>query len=898
MQLNAEHISYIIKDLHYRGIVAEGIQDELVDHVCSATEIRMQEGQRFIDAYHDVLKSFGYTQGLRQTQFETLHAENHKTKNMLKNYLTIAVRNLRKHSFYSFINMLGLSVGVAVCMIILFFVIHEISYDKHHEHADRIYRIKSEIIFGGNHYNMTYAPAPMAATLPLEIPEVEAAVHFRERGSYLVKRETENIKEPNVIWAGKDFFKIFTVPMLEGNPEKSLEEPNTMVISKRTAEKFFPGENALGQTLILDNRWNFKITGVYEDMPATSHFHFDLILSMEGLSEAKTPSWLSNNFQTYMLLHPDADPKAVEEKLMTLVLDRVAPQITQVLGDDFTIEKFKESGNKIEYTLQPLTDIHLKSDLSGEFEPNFNVTYVYLFSAVALFILAIACINFMNLSTARSANRAKEVGVRKVMGSFRSHLVRQFLSESILLSLLSFFIAIGIAYLLLPVFNDLAGRQLSIPFESVPFYLLLISGAIVTGLLAGMYPSFFLSAFKPVNVLKGNVSLGMKSGFIRSSLVVFQFAISIVLIISTLAVFNQLNFIQTKKIGFNKDQVIMIEDADALGNNRVAYKNEILKNSIIVNGTLSGYLPVSGTWRSDTPWWAEGKNPSQHENLVSLQNWAVDYDYLKTLGMTIKDGRDFSEDFPSDSSAVILNETAAANFAFEGSPIGKKILTFKGDEQGVNPDETESLTVIGVVENFHFESLKENVGSVMLFLSSRPQGYLSFRFQSQDTKAVIELLESKWKEMAPGQPFTYTFLDERFGNMYAAEMRLGRMFAIFAGFAIIIACLGLFALTAFTAEQRTKEIGIRKVLGASVTSIVVLLSKEFGKLVLIAFVIASPVAWWAVNKWLEDYQYKITLGWTLFAVAGLAAFLIALLTMSFQSIKAAVSNPVNSLRSE
>ncbi len=898
MQLNAEHISYIIKDLHYRGIVAEGIQDELVDHVCSATEIRMQEGQRFIDAYHDVLKSFGYTQGLRQTQFETLHAENHKTKNMLKNYLTIAVRNLRKHSFYSFINMLGLSVGVAVCMIILFFVIHEISYDKHHEHADRIYRIKSEIIFGGNHYNMTYAPAPMAATLPLEIPEVEAAVHFRERGSYLVKRETENIKEPNVIWAGKDFFKIFTVPMLEGNPEKSLEEPNTMVISKRTAEKFFPGENALGQTLILDNRWNFKITGVYEDMPATSHFHFDLILSMEGLSEAKTPSWLSNNFQTYMLLHPDADPKAVEEKLMTLVLDRVAPQITQVLGDDFTIEKFKESGNKIEYTLQPLTDIHLKSDLSGEFEPNFNVTYVYLFSAVALFILTIACINFMNLSTARSANRAKEVGVRKVMGSFRSHLVRQFLSESILLSLLSFFIAIGIAYLLLPVFNDLAGRQLSIPFESVPFYLLLISGAIVTGLLAGMYPSFFLSAFKPVNVLKGNVSLGMKSGFIRSSLVVFQFAISIVLIISTLAVFNQLNFIQTKKIGFNKDQVIMIEDADALGNNRVAYKNEIFKNSMIVNGTFSGFLPVSGTWRSDTPWWAEGKNPSQHENLVSLQNWAVDYDYLKTLGMTIKDGRDFSEDFPSDSSAVILNETAAANFAFEGSPIGKKILTFKGDEQGVNPDETESLTVIGVVENFHFESLKENVGSVMLFLSSRPQGYLSFRFQSQDTKAVIELLESKWKEMAPGQPFTYTFLDERFGNMYAAEMRLGRMFAIFAGFAIIIACLGLFALTAFTAEQRTKEIGIRKVLGASVTSIVVLLSKEFGKLVLIAFVIASPVAWWAVNKWLEDYQYKITLGWTLFAVAGLAAFLIALLTMSFQSIKAAVSNPVNSLRSE
>lgn len=898
MKLTSEHISYITKDLHYRGIVYEGLEDELLDHICSAVEKEMDSGAKFIEAYHEVLKTFGSTSGLRTAQHQTLIVENQTAKIMIRNYLIIAMRNLRKHTFYSFINIFGLSVGVAVCMIIVFFVIHELSYDRHHEHAGRIYRIKSEIIFGGNHYNMTYAPAPMAGTLPLEFPEVEAAVHFRERGSYLVKRETENIKEKNVIWAGKDFFKIFTVPMLEGSAEKALEEPNTMAISKRTAEKFFPGESAVGQTLMLDNRWNFKITGVYEDMPANSHFHFDLILSIEGLSEAKTTTWLSNNFQTYLLLRKDANPKLVEEKLMALVMDRVAPQITQILGGDFTMEKFLESGNKIEYSLQPLTDIHLKSDLTGEFEPNFNITYIYLFTAIALFILIIACINFMNLSTARSTNRAKEVGVRKVMGSFRSHLVRQFLTESILLSLLSFIIAIGIAFLLLPVFNDLAGRQLSIPFQSGELYLMLIGGAIVTGLLAGMYPSFFLSAFKPVNVLKGNVSLGMKSGLIRSSLVVFQFAISIILIISTLAVFNQLNFIQTKKIGFNKDQVIMVDDSHALGKNLLTYKNEILNNSMIESGTLSGFLPVSGTWRNDNPWWAEGKNPSHHENMVSIQNWSVDFDYIKTLGMSIKEGRDFSVDFPSDSTAVILNETAVGLFGFHGSPIGKKILTFAGDESGVNPDETESLTVIGVVENFHFESLRENVGAVMLFLSKQPRGYISFRFQSQDTKSVIELLESKWKEMAPDQPFTYSFLDERFGNMYAAETRLGKIFAIFAGFAIIIACLGLFALTAFTAEQRTKEIGIRKVLGASVSSVVVLLSKEFSKLVLISFVLASPIAWWAVNKWLEDYQYKVELSWTVFALAGLAAFLIAGLTMSYQSIRAAMSNPVNSLRSE
>jgi len=452
---------------------------------------------------------------------------------------------------------------------------------------------------------------------------------------------------------------------------------------------------------------------------------------------------------------------------------------------------------------------------------------------------------------------------------------------------------------LLPVFNDLAGRTLSIPFGNFTFYAVLISGAAITGLLAGTYPAFFLSAFKPVSVLKGNVALGMKSGFIRSSLVVFQFAVSIILIISTIAVFYQLSFIQNKKIGFNKDQVILVEDVYALGDQRQTYKNEILNNSMIVSATFSGYLPVSGTWRSDNPWWAEGKDPQQQENLVSLQNWAVDIDYIRTLGMNIMEGRDFSMDFPSDSLAVILNETAARNFNFDGDPIGKRIATFGGDgPDDVDRENLELRTVIGIVENFHFESLKENIGAVMIFLSKRPQGYATFRFQSKDTKAVIELLENKWKEMAPGQPFTYSFLDDSFGKMYAAETRLGKVFAIFAVFAIVIACLGLFALTAFTAEQRSKEIGIRKALGASVGGIVILLSKEFTKLVLISFVIASPVAWWAVSKWLQDYQYKIELGWTVFLLAGAAALLIAWLTMGFQSIKAAVENPVKSLRSE
>jgi putative ABC transport system permease protein len=897
--LTNDHINYIIKDLNYRGIVAEGIQDELIDHICSATEAEMEKGVRFLDAYHKILKSFGHTNGLLETQKQVIITENKKPKNMLRNYLTVAIRNLRKHQFYSFINVAGLSVGLAVCFIIVLFVINELRYDKHHVNGDRIYRIKSEIIFGGNHMNMLYAPAPMAATLISDYPEVETAVRFRGRGAYLVKREIDNIKEENVVWADKDFFKIFTVPVLAGNPETALAEPNTIAISQRIADKFFPNENALGQSLILDNKWNMKVTAVFENMPHASHFNFDIIIAMDGLDEAKSPYWYSNNFYTYILLREGADAKLLESKMPELIVNKVMPQILAVLGGDFTLEKFKEAGNKIEYTLQPLSDIHLRSSLLGEFEPNFDIAYLYLFGAIALFILLIACINFMNLSTARSANRAKEVGIRKVMGSFRSHLMRQFLTESTLLSFVSVLLAVGLAYILLPYFNQLSNRELSIPFGHFNLYLIIIGVTLIVGLLAGIYPSFFLSAFKPASVLKGSVAMGMKSGFIRSTLVVFQFTISIFLVIGTMAVFRQLNYIQNKRLGFNKEQVIVIEDAFALGNNRMPFKDEIMRSGIMENATMTGFLPVSGSWRSDSPWWVEGRDPSMQENLVSIQNWRIDFDYIKTLGMNIKEGRDFSKDFPSDSSGVILNEEAVKGFRFDGPVVGSKIATF-GETKGGEIDKVnlQTLTVIGVVENFHFESLKQNVGSVMMFLSKQPEGPISFRFHSQNTQEVIKLIESKWKEMAPGQPFDYYFLDQRFGNMYAAETRLGKIFGIFSSLAIIIACLGLFALTAFTAEQRTKEIGIRKVLGASIGSIVILLSKEFGKLVLIAFILAAPLAWYGINWWLKDYSYKTEIGIGLFVLAGLSAFFIAWITMSFQSFKAAASDPVKSLRSE
>lgn len=900
MRLSNDHIDYIIKDLNYRGIIAEEIQNELIDHVCSAVEKEMACGKRFIDAYHAALKSFGHTTGLRQTQQETIQLENQKVKIMLRNYFTIALRNLSKNRFYTAINVTGLAVGIASCLIIVLFVMSELGYDKHHTNAERIYRINGEIKFGGNHYMLAVAPAPLAEALVQEFPEVENAVRFRSRGSYLVKASetSDNIKEDHVVWTDSSFFKIFTVPVLQGNSQSALKEPNSIAISQKIANKFFPSSTALGQTLILDNRWPMKVTAVFADMPKTGHFNFDVLISMSGLEEAKGTNFLSNNFQTYILLKDGTNARALEAKLPSIVIKYIGPQAAQMLGGEFTMEKFVEAGNKLEYSLMPLTDIHLYSDRPiGELAPNGDIAYVYLFSAVALLILVIACINFMNLSTARSANRAKEVGVRKVMGSLRSHLIRQFLTESILLSALSFGLAVAIAYLIVPIFNELSQKSLVLPFSTPLFYLVLLVGSLIVGILAGLYPSFFLSAFKPVQVLKGQVALGMRSGFIRSSLVVFQFVISVFLIVGTIAVYRQLDFIQHKKIGFKKDQVLIVHDAYALGDKTRVFKDEVKKNSFILSGTVTGYLPVNG-WRNDNTFWPEGGQPTQ-DNMVGMQTWSVDLDYIKTFGMKMMTGRFFSAEFPSDSQAVILNESAVRQYNFEQNPIGKKISTFTGNNPDGSPDmkSMRSWEVIGVVEDFHFESLKQGIAPLAFFLDGN-NGSVAFRFQSKNTQDVISTIEKSWKALAPGQPFQYSFLDEDFANLYTTEQRLGKTFALFAGLAIMIACLGLFALTAFTAEQRTKEIGIRKVLGASVSGIVVLLSKEFGKLIIIAFILATPVAWWAISKWLEDYQYKVEIGWGIFALAGLIVLVIAFATMSFQSIKAAISNPVKSLRSE
>lgn len=810
---------------------------------------------------------------------------------MLKNYLLSSLRNIRKHSFYSFINIAGLSVGLACVILIALFIQDELSFDKHHEKGDRIVRYWAEIKFGGNEMKIPVGPAPLKDALVADFPEVETSCHMRGRGSYLVKRETDNFKEQDVIWASNEVFDVFTIPIIKGDAKTPLVNPDAIAISESAAEKYFGQEDPIGKILTLDNELEVEVTAVYEDMPKNSHFNFDFLIAMEGLEESKNGIWLSHNFYTYMVMEEGSSYQDLEAKFPEMLEKYAGPQILQFTGESY--DEFQESGQFVKYHLQPLEDIYLKSDFGFEIGRTGDIKYVYIFTAIAVFILVIAVINFMNLSTARSANRAKEVGVRKVMGSKRSGLVNQFLTESILLTLFSTLIAIAFAAIILPYFNTLSSKEMVLPVSNVSFWLILVGLILVVGTLAGIYPAFYLSSFQPAQVLKGKLKQGAKSGWLRSTLVVFQFATSIVLIIGTMVVSNQLNYIQNKKLGFNKEQVVILNDAYALDDNVQYMKNEMLRHPQVVSATISGFLPVPSN-RSDNAWWPEGET---NMNLaVSQQSWVVDFDYIKTMGIEIIAGRDFNPENPADSSAVILNERAAKLYGFE-NPIGERIQTATGfpDEEGNFPMAT--FEIIGIVKDFHYQSLRENIDALG-FTIGNSRSLISFKVNSDNISGFLEDLEAKYKELAPGMPFEVSFMDERFSNVYRTEQRIGRVYGVFSGLAILIACLGLFGLAAFTTEQRTKEIGIRKVMGASVPGIVFLISKDFGKLIIVAFIIAAPAGWLFMNNWLKDFEFKVDLKPWIFIAAGILAFLIAMITMSYQSIKAARANPVNSLRNE
>ncbi len=808
---------------------------------------------------------------------------------MFKNYITIALRNILKYKFYSILNVAGLAIGIATCLLILLFVQNELSYDRYNEHAERIVRVVADFELGGNTLRAPTLGAPTGPSILADYPEVENQVRLDAGGNWFVKYGEKTFKENKVIFADSTFFSVFTIPLLKGNPDKVLTTPNSMVISKKMADKYFADEDPIGKTMRFDDREDYQVAGIFDKIPTNSHFQAEFIVTLAGRRGSDDPYWLGNmGYVTYLLMNENADYKSLEAKFPGMIQKYVGPEIQKFLGK--SLEEFEAGGGKTGYYLQPLTDIHLYSDLMDELQPNSDIKYVVIFAAIALFILIIACINFMNLSTATSAGRAREVGIKKVLGSERKSLIAQFLTESIVISTIATLLALVIVSVSLPYFNDLAGKELEFSiFSNNQLLLSIILITLFIGVLAGSYPALFISAFKPIEVLKGKLKLGAKSGFLRSSLVVFQFSASIIMIICTTVVYNQLNYMQNKKLGFNKEQVLVINDAYILGDQIESFKEEVLQNTDVVSGTVSGYLPTesnrsgNGTFKDGVP---------DEKNITVMQTWRVDYDYVNTLGMEIIKGRNFSEDFGSDSTAVILNETAAKFFDWD-DPLGKIIGQF-------NSNETASIAkynVIGIVKNFHFESLRNTVGPVLFFLR-RSTSNVAFRINTENTIQLISFVKDKWDEFAPGQPFDYSFMDEEFNSMYKAEERIGEIFSVFAFLAILIGCLGLFGLAAFTAQQRTKEIGVRKVMGASVSGIVVLLSKEFIKLILISFVIAAPLAYYYMNRWLEDFAFRTDIGLLTLTLAGLAALVIAILTVSYHAIKIAVTNPVKSLRYE
>ncbi|GJM33741.1 MAG: ABC transporter permease [Saprospiraceae bacterium] len=809
---------------------------------------------------------------------------------MLRSNVKIAFRHLLKQKQYSFIKIGGFALGIAACLLISLFIRDELSYDLQYPDVDRIYRVIGQFNDDGKIEKGVHFPAPFGDVLESDYPEVELSGRFNSSELFgaganelRVEGEMQNFHEDGFVFADQEFMELLDIPMVYGDVKHALAQPHSIVISKSKADKYFPNENPVGKHLILNNDEEnaYKIGGVMEDFPATSHLHFDFLMTMTQVEfwPGEQTFWQANNYHTYIKVRPGVDAAQLEKKMLAIIDDYIIP--SEIEAGSTNIE---ENARKASFYLQPLRDIHLRSEGIFDRLNHGDIRFVWLFGAIAIFILLIACINFINLSTAKSANRAKEVGLRKVLGSVRGHLVNQFLIESVLFSLFSFIIGVLLAGLVLPFFNQLADKSLSFPWHEWWFVPLLLVSTLVVGLFAGLYPSFYLSAFRPIDVLKGDLSRGSKSSGMRNALVVFQFTTSIILIIGTFIIYRQMDFILNKKLGYEKEQVLILGGANTLAEKESTFKQALLQLPQVKSASLSDFLPIPGTKRNGNVFWREGK--TKEEDPISGQIWQVDHDYLKTMGMNIVEGRDFSVDLALDSQAVIINQDMAKRLALD-EPIGKRIT-----------NSSNVWEIIGVVEDFHSESIRDDIRPLCMVIGNNTTSHIAVKVNTTDMPGLIKSVEGIWDRFSPNQNIRYTFLDESFATMYADVQRMGRIFTSFAILAIIVACLGLFGLSAFMAEQRSKEISIRKVLGASVKSIIRLLTQSFLTLVLISLLIAIPLAWYVMQKWLEDFAYHITISWDVFVLAGLIAIVIALATISFQAIRTATANPVEALRKE
>ncbi len=808
---------------------------------------------------------------------------------MYRNYLKIAGRNLIKYKMYSMIKIGGFAIGIAACLMISLFVKHELSYDKHHANKDRIYRVINVMDIPSDPGKGTAFPAQIAQVLKDHFPEIEKAGrlipydwYYAGDNQFRPESHVRNNYEKGFAYADQELLEILEIPMIYGDLKHALTEPNSIVLSKKKADKYFPNEDPVGQTIILneDESHPFVIGGVMEDFPANSHLQFDFFITLTDVEfwQGEQTNWCCWNYNPYILVRPDVDPLDLEEKLL-------------LIRDDYIVAHLRKTGNQFaddaqkynSFYLQPVKDVRLYSEGIHDIIPHGDIRIVWLFAAIATFILLLACINFVNLSTAKSANRAKEVGLRKVAGSFRGHLIQQFLTESIFFSAISVVLGALLTWILLPYFNAISGKSLVFPWSEWWVAPILAGIIVLIGIIAGIYPSFYLSAFNPIDVIKGNLSHGSKSSKLRGAMVIFQFTTSIILIVGAFIVYRQMSFILNKKLGFDKEQVVLIHGTNTLGDKLKPFKNGLLQLSEVQNTAASNYFPVSGTKRDQNEFWKEGRN--KLDKGVGAQIWWVDQDYINTLGMKLSEGRLFSEEIASDSSAIIINQTMARKLGLD-SPVGERIMNWR------------TWTVVGVVEDFHFESMKGDLIGSLGLVRGTHGSFISVKVNTQNIASALESITKVWDEFMPNQPIRYTFLDETYARMYEDVKRTGNLFTSFAVLAIFVACLGLFGLSAFMAEQRRKEISIRKVLGASFKAIFQLLTLNFLKLILVSFVIAIPIGWYMMQVWLDDFKYRTNLSWDVFVFAGIMVLIIAVLTVSFECIKAAVANPANGLRSE
>ena len=811
------------------------------------------------------------------------------SQGMAKNNFIIAKRQLFRNKMYSTIKIGGFAIGIAVCMLIALFIRDELSYDRHISDSQNMFMVVKEYHENGDIEKYTWFAPPFANAILEDFPEVTntGRMLFGEgfgAGHANIRKagEMRNYYDDGFAYADQSILEIFNFPMVYGNLQEALSKPQSMVLTKSKAEMLFPGINPVGEVIFIDDNTErpYTIGGVIDDLPKSSTVKFNYLWSLKDREfwSGEQGSWGSNNYQVFVKLKPGTD------------LDNLNPRLKEI-GQKYILPTYKRAGyadaeeivNSIHFSLLPITDLHLFSaDVNDPFIKS-DIKYVLIFGLIALFILGLACINFINLSTAKSANRAKEVGLRKTIGSTRGNLIGQFLTESVLYSLLSFILAIGLATLLLPYFNQIAQKSIVLPWNTYWFIPTLLVLSMMVGIAAGLYPAFYLSAFRPASVLKGNLSMGSKSSRLRNILVVLQFTASIILIIGTFVVYQQMSFILNRKVGFDKDQVVLLQSPYLLNNNLESFRAALSAIPEVKSISYSGYLPVSGSTRNGNTWWNEGK--IQTDAGISGQNWMVDHHYIETLGIELVKGRNFSEELSSDSSAMVINERMAKALGIAEDPIGKKITN--GDD----------YTVIGVVADFNYESLTEPLQPLAMRLGNN-NTTAAIKLNTQQVPTTLNKVRQTWESMAPNQPFIYEFLDQRFAGMYAGVKRIRNILTSFAILAVVIACLGLFGLSVFMVEQRNKEISVRLVLGARVAQIVSMLSFNFLKPILLALVLAIPVAWYVMQEWLNGFEDTPGLSPQLFLLAGTAAIFIALITISFQSLKAAYSNPVNGLRNE